>query len=448
MKKLFFDRPVNLPKAPHSIFRGSPETNALRQYLKSGPEIESFEKKVLTGLDMEDLRTQFGERVAFYSGESLSIALFNWNDITQVLSTKHSSFLKGPSESIIGAVAGWGLATQEMSDHSKSRRDFSPAFHKSGLSIIPEIAEKIFEDSIHLLSSSSGFESVPTMRQLTYLLTLKGIIGATSISPLDSFESESYNLARSMTEFPFLSSPTSSAQLSSYQLSREHLLAHIDEIVLSIQSGTGVRADSFGALLGDLYTDGVTRGTGLHAQVSQFLVAGTETTASLMTTFLHYHSQSEELWADFVRAAKDEDSTEFYARIDEILRLYPPAPMITRVPLERISLDGLELPIGVQVYLSPYATHRNPRYFEDPLDFKWQRWTNSEVSRNEGFFPFGFGPRMCIGYGAAKSSASSYLRLFAKNLKPARLVSMPAVDEHFIVLNPARSEKLYFASTA
>jgi cytochrome P450 len=86
--------------------------------------------------------------------------------------------------------------------------------------------------------------------------------------------------------------------------------------------------------------------------------------------------------------------------IKEALRLYPPAWTLNgREPLEDVVIDGYLIPKGCQVFISPYAVQRNPRYFEVPLKFDPERFSlehEKQISRY-AYFPFGGGPRVCIG---------------------------------------------------
>ena len=85
--------------------------------------------------------------------------------------------------------------------------------------------------------------------------------------------------------------------------------------------------------------------------------------------------------------------------IKEILRLYPPAWSISRTAKMILKLMDIKVLRGFGLYISPYLTHRDPRFFENPNDFIPERWTE-EFEKNLpkcAYFPFGAGPRLCIG---------------------------------------------------
>jgi cytochrome P450 len=84
--------------------------------------------------------------------------------------------------------------------------------------------------------------------------------------------------------------------------------------------------------------------------------------------------------------------------VKETLRLYPPISRIGRRPRHDIDLGTLTLPRDAAVFLSPYVTQRDPRWFVDPDEFRPDRWAERALERPRfAWFPFGAGPRSCIG---------------------------------------------------
>jgi cytochrome P450 len=83
----------------------------------------------------------------------------------------------------------------------------------------------------------------------------------------------------------------------------------------------------------------------------------------------------------------------------EAMRLYPPAWAITRLVVEPHTLDGIELPAGSIAIMCPYIIHRNPKFYPDPERFDPDRWTPEAKEQRPrlSYFPFGAGPRICIG---------------------------------------------------
>jgi cytochrome P450 len=89
--------------------------------------------------------------------------------------------------------------------------------------------------------------------------------------------------------------------------------------------------------------------------------------------------------------------TEMIAR--ESMRLYPPAYALGREALTECEIGGFRVPAGTQVFMFQWSTQRDPRFFVEPERFHPERWTEefSNSLPKYAYFPFGGGPRACIG---------------------------------------------------
>ncbi|MCA9713683.1 MAG: cytochrome P450, partial [Myxococcales bacterium] len=129
------------------------------------------------------------------------------------------------------------------------------------------------------------------------------------------------------------------------------------------------------------------------------------------------------------------------ALVNESLRLYPPAWCIGRETLEDCVVAGYTIPRGAQIFLAPWLNHRDPRWFAEPLRFRPERWLGDlEASLPRfAFFPFGGGPRVCIGNHFARMEAILVLATLARELvyRPTR----PQLPEFHaaVTLRPARA---------
>ena len=148
--------------------------------------------------------------------------------------------------------------------------------------------------------------------------------------------------------------------------------------------------------------------TEIRDQVVTFIVAGHETVASALTwawALLAAHPEVQrdlQDEADAVLAGRPATFAD-YARLplaravlDEALRLYPPAWLITRSALGDDVLGGHDVPGGALVILSPWLLHRHPDVWRDPEEFRPARFLTGDVDRT-AFIPFGAGLRQCIG---------------------------------------------------
>jgi cytochrome P450 len=87
----------------------------------------------------------------------------------------------------------------------------------------------------------------------------------------------------------------------------------------------------------------------------------------------------------------------------ESMRLFPPAWAIGRRAIEECTIGGYTIPPRSLVLMSQYVTHRDARYYQDPEHFDPERWApaNRDSRPQFSYFPFGGGPRRCIGEGFA-----------------------------------------------
>jgi cytochrome P450 len=148
----------------------------------------------------------------------------------------------------------------------------------------------------------------------------------------------------------------------------------------------------------------------LRDEVMTLLIAGHETTAislSWVWYLLARNSEAEKnLWSELRdvlkgRSPKVEDLPALsYAEcvIKEAMRLYPPVWAVVRTVLNDFELGGYRVPAGATIIVSQWVTHRDPRYFDEPEEFKPDRWLDRKYADAKFvYFPFGAGPRACIG---------------------------------------------------
>jgi cytochrome P450 len=150
----------------------------------------------------------------------------------------------------------------------------------------------------------------------------------------------------------------------------------------------------------------------LREQVLIFLLAGHETTATALTFALHLlgkHPTAQTRAREEVDAvlgvgrrptAEDYPALPYLSRVvKETMRLFPPGPVLPRRSAAECVVDGRVIPAGADVLVSPYVTHRHPAHWQDPERFDPDRFSpDREAARHRyAWFPFGGGPRSCIG---------------------------------------------------
>lgn len=168
--------------------------------------------------------------------------------------------------------------------------------------------------------------------------------------------------------------------------------------------------------------------TQVYDELMTLYIAGHETTAVLMGwvwAMLAQHPHAEAaLHAELDRVLGGRLPTSAdlpqlpYTQnvIKETLRLYPSAWFVMREVLEPFTLEGERVPQGALLMLLPVATHRDPRYYDQPDAFLPERWQNGLEQRlpRGAYFPFGMGARVCIGNGFAMMEAQLLLATLAQ----------------------------------
>jgi cytochrome P450 len=139
-----------------------------------------------------------------------------------------------------------------------------------------------------------------------------------------------------------------------------------------------------------------------------FLLAGHETTAGALTFTLHLLGRHPEI-QDRV-AGGDADLAR--AALLEGMRLYPPAYSTERLADTDTTIGGYRVPAGTRVMLSSWVTHRHPDFWPDPERFDPERFTGQQNRPKYAYFPFGGGPRSCIGEHFALLEGTALLRTF------------------------------------
>ncbi|MGH3147971.1 MAG: cytochrome P450, partial [Rubrobacter sp.] len=126
------------------------------------------------------------------------------------------------------------------------------------------------------------------------------------------------------------------------------------------------------------------------------------------------------------------------AVIKESMRLYPPAWAVGREAVEECTIGGFHVQAETQMFISQYVTHRDPRHFDDPETFDPERWLDG---RTEGlpayaYFPFGGGPRLCIGREFARMEAVLLLATVARRFHLEPVPGHTPLPQPSITLRP------------
>lgn len=402
------------------------------------------------------LAAKFGDASSFKVGPQ-RIYFFNHPDlIRDVLVTRNASMMKGLALQRTKVVLGEGLLTSEGDLHKRQRRLAQPAFHRDRIQRYGETMVAEGTAARERWRDGEVLDVGHEMMRLT-LAVVAGTLFGTRVE--DEAEEIGAALTEVMLMFPILMHPL--AELIIRMRFRPKVrrfwraLARLDATIYSVieerrRSGED-RGDLLSMLL--LATDTEGDGTGmsdvqLRDEAMTLFLAGHETTANALawTFYLlarnpeaerRLHQELDEVLSGRL-PTPDDYSKLTYAEmvLAESMRLRPPAWGIGRLTTEPTRIGEWELAPRTLVVVSQWVTHRDARFWPDPMRFDPERFTPEAKARRPrlAYFPFGAGPRICIGEGFAWMEGVLLLATIAQRWKFER---GPDVDpQALITLRP------------
>jgi cytochrome P450 len=130
--------------------------------------------------------------------------------------------------------------------------------------------------------------------------------------------------------------------------------------------------------------------------------------------------------------------------IKEAMRLYPPAPGVSREPIEPVSIAGFDVPAGSLINIQFFAMHRDPGYFPEPERFLPERFDKANTASipDYAYLPFGGGPRVCIGNMFAMMEARLALAAIAQRFELALVPGQTVKPRQTLTIRPATSIRM------
>jgi cytochrome P450 len=355
--------------------------------------------------------------------------------IREVLVTQAAAFHKDRGTEAMKPLLGEGLLTSEGEAHRRSRRLLQPAFQHAR---IAGYGATMVEHALRARDSwrdGAELDFVGEMMRVSL-----GIVGKTLFDAETAEDAETVRRALSvaMENFQLWRVPVWRLLLSlpipsSFRFARAR--RELDGIVLRLIREH--RARPRDDLLSTLMRAVDPEGTGaldeaeLRDEAMTLLLAGHETTAvALCWTFwllaqnpqveARLHEEIDSVLRGAPPSAADLERLPYVRQVlSESMRLYPPAWAVGRTAQRDVELRGEPVRAGTTVVLSQWVVHRDPALWPDPLRFDPERFAPSSSAGRPRFayFPFGGGPRTCIGDGFAWLSTTLLLTSFAQNFR-------------------------------
>ena len=367
---------------------------------------------------LSGLAREHGDIVHFKLGPQ-DIYLLNHPDyIRDVLVTHNRNFVKSRGLELAKKFLGESLLTSEGEFHRRQRRLAQPAFHRQRINAYANVMTE------HAVRTRERWRDGQTLDMWQEMMRLTlAIVGKTLFDA--EVESEAPEIGKALTDvmqlFGRITNPLGGL-LEKLPLPANirwlKAKARLDATIYRMINERRASGEDRGDLLSMLLLAQDEEGDGgsmtdeqLRNEAMTLFIAGHETTANALTWTWYLISQHTDVEArlheeiDSVLAGRV-PSADDVARLPyiemvfaESMRLYPPAWTLGRRVLTDYPIGPYTVPANAIVLMSPWVMHHDSRFFPEPFKFDPERWTpEARESRPKfSYFPFGGGPRVCIG---------------------------------------------------
>ncbi|WIV66229.1 cytochrome P450 [Natrialbaceae archaeon AArc-T1-2] len=362
---------------------------------------------------MTRMAREYGDVVAWEDPGGPVYQLNHPEYIEQVLVGNNENYLKGENfQTILRPMTGNGILNSEGAIWRRNRHLIQPAF---GPDRIEEYASMMTDVTTETLEDWTDGETRPfheDMMTVTLRIVARALFGVEIDDHVDTIGSALEEFMRATERLSHLVLPPGVPTLSRVRIRRAR--TRIDDVVdgLIASRSDGSDDDVISTLLEATTDDGrgLTREE-VRDEVVTLLLAGHETTALALSFAAYLLAQHPHVETRLVAELEDvldgdpptmADVPELsYTErvLKETMRLYPPVPGVVREPAKPDVVGGYEIPAGATIRMHQWVVHRDSRWYDDPLAFQPERWTD-ELERELpklAYFPFSAGPRRCIG---------------------------------------------------
>ena len=340
------------------------------------------------------------------------------------------------------ARLGASLLTTDGALHRRQRRLVQPAFHRKRVEGYAEIMTGQTVEMLRRWRIGAELDIADELRELTLRIIIKALFdldlaeAGARLSCMFAAVVEAQPSAfgamapRAILDLPFMPGKAARDAVRAYAA---ELDAFVYRLIAQRRAEGVDRGDVLSMLLAARDEDGQPLSdVEIRDQAMTLIVAGHETTFTALSWTLDLLSQQPSayvrlsaevaatLQGRLPRAADVSALPYLDAVIQEALRLRPPAWVINRVALEPFVLDGYHFPAGVPLMVSPWILHHEPALWENVDVFRPERWldgTTKNLPRG-AYFPFGLGPRICIGMPLAELEMRLVLATILQQFTP------------------------------
>ena len=408
------------------------------------------------------LTRTYGDVVHVRMGTERAIFVNHPQYIRDVLVTHHKNFTKSRGLERAKKLLGEGLLTSEGAPHMRQRRLLQPAFHRERIAAYASVMVEHADRMRRRWTSGADVDVSQEMMRLTLSIVGKTLfdsdvesradeVGAAVTRVLESFWLTLLPLSDFIEKLPL-------PVLRRSRAGRAKLDRLIYQMIAERRAGGRDRGDLLSMLLTaqDEEDGGGLTDRQVRDEAMTLLLAGHETTANALAWTWYLLSRSPEVEARLhdeidrvlqgrLPGAGDLGALPFVENVvAESMRLYPPAWVIGRRAIADYPIGDFVAPARSIVFMSPYVMQRDPRYYADGDRFLPDRWTPDFKAALPRFayFPFGGGPRQCIGEPFARMELALLIATIAQRWRLRLVADHPVVPQALITLRPRYGIKM------
>jgi cytochrome P450 len=372
---------------------------------------------------------EYGDLASFRFGPRRLFLVSRPDLIEQVLVTDAKHYIKHFGARAYKPVLGNGLVTSEGDFWLRQRKLAQPAFLKNRVLSYAPVMSDLTRAMLARWRPGQAVNVHEEFSNLTSAIALKTLFGLDDPGDREEFVA-SLRLAFDMLSARFrnlIKMPMWFPTPRNVRTNRA--IAHLYRVVDGFIAQGRTRKEPADDLLSRLVAARDDDGSGMTArqlreEAMTLYLAGHETTALTLTWSWYLLSQHPEAEAKLVeewqrvlggRSPTPDDLHNLPytdAVITEAMRVFPPVYLIGREAIRDLELGGYRVRKGTTIFMSQWVSHRDPRYFgPDPEAFRPERWLDGLAKRipKYAYYPFGGGPRVCIGNTFALMEAAILL---------------------------------------
>ena len=310
---------------------------------------------------------------------------------------------------------GKGLLTSEGEHWKKQRKLIQPAFHKKQLANLLESIKSAILLEYGKITSNEVIDIFPILNDLAFQTVVKSLFSSAAnqedINRLQYITEQAQQMLVKELRQPYLGWWFNLSGEIEKHIELTNEARQILKRIVNERRASNIKADDLlDMLLEARYDDGnAMEEEQLIDEILILFTAGHETTSNALTFTMQLLALHPE-WQDKIyeeRLALKSDSDDLMDLVskskvcqqvlEEAMRLYPPAYFIDRVNKEPDTFNGMDFETGSNLLFSVYEIHRHPKLWEEPNSFLPERFNEGSRKFSSQYFPFGAGPRKCIG---------------------------------------------------